>query len=176
MQVSIMTTTISNEQLPIYCCNAICKNGFRCPYLSRTTLEGRRYCRIHYNYFSIKNETCSICLESLSCRAKISISCGHNFHVKCLTNWARQDKDTCPNCRCDIDPDMMVRLNRDVLDYLGTCIFSLKKERRRIVLSSICDTIASHISSDTQQGTRNSEEHRIIQYDFVQNTNNIETN
>lgn len=122
-------------------CSALCINGNCCPYNARHSLDEKRYCNIHYEKLRTKEETCSICLDKLSSRARTKISCGHFFHVKCITNWVRQDKDTCPNCRCFLDVDNLIRFNRDVLDYIGYNIYSLSPKKRRCMLSNITNAL-----------------------------------
>jgi len=46
---------------------------------------------------------CTICL--LSIRSRLSsktLKCGHKFHRRCISKWARINK-SCPNCRASLD-------------------------------------------------------------------------
>ena len=43
---------------------------------------------------------CSICLEEVrETRNSKAIRCGHVFHSRCLENWKKKGKVTCPVCR-----------------------------------------------------------------------------
>ena len=125
----------------INCCDAICVNGSRCKYNYSTYFQNKRYCKIHYNIMISKNESCPICLEPLSIQCKTKLHCTHSFHTKCLTAWVREDKDTCPNCRMSIHADLLTRMNKDVMDYIGFCIYSFPKEFRKTIFSRICQII-----------------------------------
>ena len=49
---------------------------------------------------------CAICLEEIE--LPISLECGHVFCVSCLLNYhAANEKSSCPNCRGDIDKNLM---------------------------------------------------------------------
>ncbi|XP_039599057.1 E3 ubiquitin/ISG15 ligase TRIM25-like [Polypterus senegalus] len=42
--------------------------------------------------------TCSVCLDTLT--DPVTITCGHNFCLKCLTNyWDHSQENRCPQCR-----------------------------------------------------------------------------
>jgi hypothetical protein len=46
------------------------------------------------------SKPCSICLDIMSDQNKYCIEeCNHEFHSKCLINWFRSGKNTCPICR-----------------------------------------------------------------------------
>jgi len=44
-------------------------------------------------------EKCSICLENIYVNESYKLDCGHNFHTKCIIEWFRNYKKTCPMCR-----------------------------------------------------------------------------
>ena len=44
-------------------------------------------------------EKCSICLENMDFYQFYKLECDHIFHTKCIINWFRNDKKTCPMCR-----------------------------------------------------------------------------
>lgn len=52
-----------------------------------------------------KDEACSICLRTYS-RGDSSktrtFTCGHTFHIYCITSWLHTGHSTCPNCRKDL--------------------------------------------------------------------------
>ena len=44
--------------------------------------------------------TCTICLNDVrATRANPPLRCGHVFHSRCLEEWKKQGKNTCPVCR-----------------------------------------------------------------------------
>jgi hypothetical protein len=46
------------------------------------------------------NEECSICLEEYENKEDvIKIHCNHVFHKTCLSEWEKNDNNTCPICR-----------------------------------------------------------------------------
>lgn len=135
----------------IYCCHATCKNGQQCPNISKIQYENKRYCRMHYNNIITQQEICSICLETIASKSKIKTTCCHLFHTKCLTEWVRQDKDTCPNCRISLDVDLLVRLNRDVIEYIGNCIYSLPQHTRKQMLGHICQALVHAMNIVNEQ-------------------------
>lgn len=52
-----------------------------------------------------EGKICSICLEKIQLRTKISQTpCQHIFHYKCLSNWLFKDlhEPKCPNCKYDL--------------------------------------------------------------------------
>lgn len=122
-------------------CIAICNNGQKCQLQARYSYEEKRYCNVHYNIIRTKEDSCSICLDLLSIRARTKINCGHMYHVKCITDWVRQDKDTCPVCRSSLDADNLIKFNRDVLDYIGYNIYNLSPRKRKCMLSNITNTM-----------------------------------
>ena len=44
---------------------------------------------------------CAICLDTIN--NGFTLSCGHQFHNSCITNWLLKN-ETCPTCRKDICP------------------------------------------------------------------------
>uniref|UniRef100_A0A8C4T5A7 E3 ubiquitin/ISG15 ligase TRIM25-like n=1 Tax=Erpetoichthys calabaricus TaxID=27687 RepID=A0A8C4T5A7_ERPCA len=66
--------------------------------------------------------TCSVCLDTLT--DPVSIPCGHNFCLKCLTNyWDQSQECSCPQCRHTFTT--RPELNRNTL--LNEVIKKLKK-------------------------------------------------
>merc|ERR1719401_1097049 len=48
--------------------------------------------------------SCSICLEFFRHGMLLTgLSCGHVFHVECLTQWVQRSAH-CPNCRARVEP------------------------------------------------------------------------
>lgn len=45
---------------------------------------------------------CTICFENISFEDNCLTNCNHNFCVKCLDEWFKKNKDTCPLCRAKI--------------------------------------------------------------------------
>lgn len=49
--------------------------------------------------FSLKSDTCAICLDDFQTKEEISIcKCGHAYHHKCIMKWM-EIKETCPICQ-----------------------------------------------------------------------------
>lgn len=42
---------------------------------------------------------CSICLEKFDNTNVFTLDCNHTFHTKCIINWFRNKKNSCPVCR-----------------------------------------------------------------------------
>ena len=56
-----------------------------------------------------EGKICSICLEKIKLRDKISLTpCQHIFHYKCLNTWLFKDlhEPKCPNCKYDLIKDV----------------------------------------------------------------------
>jgi hypothetical protein len=56
------------------------------------------------NSHEYTDDCCSICLFNYSdveqqAQQVIKTNCNHAFHLKCLSNWVNQNKQTCPICR-----------------------------------------------------------------------------
>jgi hypothetical protein len=59
------------------------------------------------------NETCSICIDELIIARKLK-SCGHAFHLKCIFNLIKFNKNAkCPVCRRELDNLNNYILNND---------------------------------------------------------------
>lgn len=50
------------------------------------------------NEEGVKEESCSICLESLNTGPTLPLQCLHTFHERCIKDWLRRQSN-CPNCR-----------------------------------------------------------------------------
>ena len=46
---------------------------------------------------------CTICFENISFDNNCITNCNHNFCEKCLDEWFKKNKNTCPLCRTKID-------------------------------------------------------------------------
>eukprot|EP01060_Flectonema_neradi_P035598 TRINITY_DN6595_c0_g1_i1.p1 TRINITY_DN6595_c0_g1~~TRINITY_DN6595_c0_g1_i1.p1 ORF type:complete len:145 (+),score=17.75 TRINITY_DN6595_c0_g1_i1:89-523(+) len=53
----------------------------------------------------LRRTECSICLENMSAPKTNPVgkvrSCGHNFHVSCLSEWSKR-RSACPLCDCPL--------------------------------------------------------------------------
>jgi hypothetical protein len=49
------------------------------------------------------NFTCSICMEEIDIENKCITNCNHEFCKKCLHDWFKKNKISCPTCRQDIE-------------------------------------------------------------------------
>ncbi|XP_039598847.1 E3 ubiquitin/ISG15 ligase TRIM25-like, partial [Polypterus senegalus] len=68
--------------------------------------------------------TCSLCLDTLT--DPVSIACGHNFCLKCLTDfWDQSQVCRCPQCRETFNTRPMLNINTG----LNAVIKKLKKPR-----------------------------------------------
>lgn len=56
------------------------------------------YCHIHSN-----NKECSICYNKIPSKKNTILSCGHEFHSKCIEDWFERSS-SCPLCREEIPP------------------------------------------------------------------------
>ena len=48
-----------------------------------------------------ETSTCAICLDEIFEERKLLISCGHEYHDKCINDWSKE-KRICPLCRGEI--------------------------------------------------------------------------
>ena len=133
------------------CCEAICKSGDLCTKLGKHEVAGKHYCGIHIKSAQTPHLECSICLGDISNKNRIKLGCGHIFHTSCMTNWAQQDKDTCPLCRTAIDVDSLITLNQGILEYIGRIVFSLPLAHRHYMFNNIMQTLDSTYRAFTQQ-------------------------
>ena len=70
-------------------------------------------------------------------RGRLKLGCGHTLHVRCLTQWAQQGKDTCPLCRQPMDVDSLMAVNKGTIDYIGRVIYSLPSAQRNFMLTNL---------------------------------------
>lgn len=67
---------------------------------------------------------CSICLNEVrSTRNNTGLRCGHLFHTKCLEEWKRRGKNTCPVCRRVFDASnykVTVQIQNNVTQMANT--------------------------------------------------------
>lgn len=121
-------------------CSIICKStNARCKCKARITYDEKPMCLKHYNTIKSK-DTCSICLEPL--HAVMKLDCGHFFHKACITRWG-QTNETCPLCRVDMSPKILVQVNKSYLEAMGYMIFSLPNNERQQVLLEVENAVAS---------------------------------
>lgn len=147
----ILATYTKHDMQSPYC-EIECKNGKRCSNLYKTTHEDKNVCLLHHRLLKVSEEHCSICMDAMSQRNSMKItSCGHFFHKECLTKWAEQNKDTCPLCRTPMDSQTLVTVNRGMLDYIGTLMFTLPQEQRQLVLYHIMNVIDGAFAMHQQQ-------------------------
>ena len=88
--------------------NRICKNykygsdfcAFHHPTCNEPTCNNKSGYRL--KYCSVHSRDCSICFETTS-RCNIhTFTCGHTFHVNCITPWISTGATTCPECRMEV--------------------------------------------------------------------------
>ena len=46
--------------------------------------------------------TCSICMEELDITEKCKMNCDHEYCEKCIHDWFKKEKISCPTCRQEI--------------------------------------------------------------------------
>lgn len=68
-------------------------------------------------------DKCSICLEKLEEKGKVTFQCGHSLHLKCFMNCLKNDTIFCPLCRKKIEENVQyynflnLKLNRIVQNF-----------------------------------------------------------
>lgn len=82
----------ANEDLP-------CQSEFRRRPTNMSGLRTTSYRKKWRASFSLKSDTCAICLDDFRYKEDISICrCGHAYHCKCIMEWM-EIKGTCPICQ-----------------------------------------------------------------------------
>jgi hypothetical protein len=82
-------------------CTAICKSGKACSYKAKR--DG--LCLVH---FKAPAAECSICYEVIN--EDFVLQCNHSFHQKCLAEWIKGGKQTCPICRASVCDKLIKKL------------------------------------------------------------------
>lgn len=121
-------------------CEAETKTGRPCPYRGRHHYEGQHVCGCHLRTIKL-HEDCAICLESLDAKAKVTLECGHTYHIPCLVQGTCV---TCPTCRNGFRLLDLVRIYQDD-NYLSetlSIILKQPKEARDWALE-VVDMVAS---------------------------------
>lgn len=96
--------------------------------------DGRLYC-LHHLLMVKQNEECAICLCDMRNDNKILLSCGHMFHVNCLSECREPE---CPLCRRQLAPaEALGTMGRKHMEQIGNELYSLPKENVKIALSAI---------------------------------------
>jgi hypothetical protein len=126
-------------------CQVICKStGKQCPNLHKCCHNGQHVCKLHLNQLKLNEDPCSVCMDEMTRQTTLKLGCGHMFHTNCMIQWGKQGKDTCPLCRAPMDPDSLLTINREVVDYIGKVIFSLPTQRER---AQMVDAISNAITN-----------------------------
>jgi len=102
--------------------------------------KGEDVCMLHYNNARQRSE-CAICMEQMTPNSSMKLACGHFFHKHCLERWA-DINESCPMCRTPIGIKNLLTINKNYIDLLGYMVFSLPKERRNAVISTIENIVA----------------------------------
>lgn len=83
------------------------------------------------------NFTCSICMEEIDIENKCITNCNHEFCQKCLHEWFKTKKISCPSCRQDIEEyKNMNEINHIVQvkeENTGNNIYVLSLENERLI-------------------------------------------
>lgn len=143
-------------------CQALCKNGNRCSHPFRVSYNNSLYCKRHYNMVKKAEEVCCICLDGMDSGVNHKLSCGHLYHLKCLTKWCEQGKDNCPMCRTPMDTNSLIKLNSGVLNQIGTMVYSLPTEHRQLMLYNIDRTIASTLAAFFQHSATHQQQQQNV--------------
>ncbi|XP_074613072.1 RING finger protein 24-like [Acropora palmata] len=90
----------------VFCCYLLranedfhCQSEFRRRPTHVSGLRTTSYRKKWLASFSLKSDTCAICLDDFHNKEDISICrCGHAYHCKCIMEWM-EIKETCPICQ-----------------------------------------------------------------------------
>lgn len=134
------------------CCVFINKvNGQRCHKRGRyecDTFDGNQkswLCGTHKNVQQ-SEEDCPICFLVLKDSKRIKLSCGHLFHIKCLSKCVKRE---CPLCRKRISPaDCCVIYKDTVIEPLIKLIFNLSEESQQRIVTGI--THLTHLTHKSE--------------------------
>lgn len=123
-------------------CQAICKSTQKpCIYPSKGEYDDKYYCNIHLK--SIKaNQECSICFEPMTQSTALKLGCNHIFHKKCMQKWGEQS-DQCPLCRQTLDVKSVMAVNKDYMEMLSYCLFSIPSTHRPGIIQDMENAIFS---------------------------------
>lgn len=77
-----------------------------------------------YQQFETSEDTCVICLVTMTDTSTRSLECGHVFHTECLDYW-EVNSNLCPCCRKDMKQPLVAL--RDTLKVLNEAVCTASK-------------------------------------------------
>ena len=89
----------------MHTCEGKCKTGKQCTFQASVFQDEQRFCKIH-----APCGECSICLDTMSSRNKLKLSCDHVIHTSCIQKWVRKGSSSCPLCRKELTKDEITKL------------------------------------------------------------------
>lgn len=124
-------------------CEAICKSTQKpCNNQSKGSYEDKCYCNVHLKSIRAKEE-CVICFEAMSPATALKLGCNHVFHKHCMVKWGEQS-DQCPLCREKLDVKSIMAINKDYMDMLSYCLFSIPSTHRPAIIQGIEEAIFAY--------------------------------
>jgi hypothetical protein len=115
------------------CCDVMYSPFLKCGEPSFSSNTGKNLC-IHHLYNIRKSDDCAICLGEMCANARdvFLLSCGHMFHVDCLSDCK---KPMCPMCRKQFTPEEATLLYYPkIIQPLAIKLFSLPTQSIEYVL------------------------------------------
>lgn len=124
------------------CCFTTAK-GTQCPFAGKNEYDTHFYCQKHLRIVR-STEDCPICfMPMLSKKTKIRLTCGHYFHIGCLSQC---NKAECPICRSQLAANIAYKVYKvNVVKPIIGDIFSMAKELHGYAFScirSICSIVS----------------------------------
>ena len=115
-----------------------------------------------------KNELCTICIEELTSHNLAKIDCcDHKFCYDCISGWAQQSSNTCPNCKSAFHKitkkdfqgnEIEVKIKDRTTEHYGNQILNcfqcnelIKLECEAHMFCSCCEEIAMHSVCHNQE-------------------------
>lgn len=139
-----------NTPPSLSCCGFVNKvNGQRCRKRGRyeCDVDGNQLvlCGTHRNV-QHSVEDCPICFLVLRDSKRLKLSCGHVFHINCLSKCVKRE---CPLCRTRISPaDCCVVYKDTIIDPLTRMIFNLSEESQQRIVTGI--THLTHLTKKNE--------------------------
>lgn len=120
------------------------KDGNICTRYAKFNLESFPVCGTHHN-LTKQQDDCAICLDTLNSKKSIKLSCGHWFHIDCLTNCVRRE---CPLCRKKLSvEDCCTVFDTKLIKPLVKEIFSQTDEQQSRIVDGISLLLATEKKS-----------------------------
>jgi hypothetical protein len=90
---------------------------------------------LNYDEFFSRDYTCNICFDTTvdyTVAAKVSLTCGHEFHKQCLTEHIQTNHKLCPMCRTELSINESAALSNEHVVPEGWIINPLTKRRVKV--------------------------------------------